>query len=94
MTSVKRLEIVITALALPELQRLLDTHEPVGYTVVRDVSGMDDGSSIGDEVSGALHNHLVIISVEPSRLKSLTDGISPLLKRFGASCLISDAQAL
>jgi len=90
-SAVKRFEIVLTALALPELIRILEQHATAGFTIIRDVTGSSGGEYFDDEVSGASHNHLAIAAVPVDKADALLAAIRPVLSRFKGSCLITDA---
>lgn len=94
MSAVKRFEIVLTALAQPELSRVLEHYATAGFTIIRDVTGSARGEHFDDEVSGASHNHLVIATVAAEHADALVAVLRPLLVRYKGTCVISDAMLM
>ena len=88
----KRIEIVIEQ---PLAERMIETLRKLdapGYTVVRNVGGSGDrGARRADELAGDSSNCLFLIACDDEELvKRITDGVRPLLSRFGGICLVSD----
>jgi len=92
MTPVKRIEIVVTSLAVPRITEALGRAGLTAWTVVRDVAGVGDrGVRAGDELTDVDRNGLVVAACQPEQLARVVDEVRPLLKRFGGICLVSDA---
>ena len=95
MMPIKKIEIIIDALELPEILKLLDAAGVSGYTIIRDATGKGErGERGGDELSGAFINSYVMTACPPEQVSSVVEGLRPILKRFGGVCLVSDAQWL
>lgn len=93
MIPVKRIEIVVTSLAVPRITAALERAGATSWTVVRDVAGVGDrGVRAGDEVTDVDRNSMVLTACAPELLARVVDEVRPLLKRFGGMCLVSDAQ--
>jgi nitrogen regulatory protein PII len=95
MIPVRRIEIIIDALELPEVLKLLEAAGVSGYTVIRDATGKGErGTRGGDELSGAFNNSYVMTACPPEQVSTIVETLRPILKRFGGVCLVSDAQWL
>jgi nitrogen regulatory protein PII len=92
MKTVKRVEIVVDQLALPELLRALDGAGASGWTVLRDASGRGGrGLRRGDDLTDVLTNAVVLCAGEPAAAERLVAAVRPLLATYGGMCLVSDA---
>ncbi len=92
MIKVKRIEIVIDAVGLPEILRLLDASGTSGYTVIRDATGSGErGLRGGDELSDVFKNAYVMTACAPELTAQIVEAVRPTLRRLGGVCLVSDA---
>jgi len=88
----KRIEIVIEQ---PLAERMIETLQRLGapgYTLLRNVGGGGDrGDRRADELAGDSSNCLFLIACDdPEVVQRITEGVRPLLTRFGGICLVSD----
>ena len=92
MKPVKRVEIVLDAVAVPRLLDALRAAGATGWTVIRDVTGQGGrGERSGDEIAGVNRNSYVLIAIDAVQLDGLKEQIRPILATFGGVCLVSDA---
>lgn len=92
MKPVKRVEIVIDAVALPRLLEALRAAGATGWTVMRDVAGTGErGERAADEIAGVNQNAYVLVACDAAKLTPIAEGIRPILATFGGVCLVSDA---
>ncbi len=95
MRSVKRLEIIVEAVELRELQRVLARLGVDSYSVVHNVTGKSaSGVQSGDDLSDVFRNVLLLTTCAPEELDEIVGALRPLLQRRGGICLVSDAQWL
>lgn len=92
MTPIKRIEIVIEQPLADRLAEMLRALGAPGYTVVRNVGGSGDrGERRADELAGDSSNCLFLVACDDDeQVKLITEGVRPLLRRFGGICLVSD----
>ena len=92
MQAVKRLEIVTGPIEFRSLVAELESVGITGYAVVRNVLGKGDRKvSSWDSLSSEVENLMVVTTIPADRLQAVVEAIRPLLKKFGGSCLVSDA---
>lgn len=61
MIKVKKIEVVVDSVGLPEILRLLDANGASGYTIIRDATGKGErGLRSGDELSDVFKNACVM----------------------------------
>lgn len=93
MIKVKKIEIVVDSVGLPEILRLLDAKEASGYTILRDATGKGErGLRAGDELSDVFKNAYVMTACPPEQVAPIIEAVRPILKKFGGVCLVSDAE--
>ncbi len=91
MHAIKRLEIVTTALALPEVTRLLDALAIPGYTIISGVTGKGRrGRVTDDELTGVARNTYVIVACEADLAQRAVAALQPVLAAYGGLFLMSD----
>ena len=92
MKNSKRIEIVIEQPMADRLIEILRKLDAPGYTLLRNVGGYGDrGTRRADELAGDSSNCLFLIACDdPEVVQRITDGVRPLLTRFGGICLVSD----
>jgi len=88
----KRIEIVIEQALAERVIETLGRLDAPGYTLLRNVGGSGDrGVRRADELAGDSVNCLFLIACDdPATVQRITDGVRPLLSRFGGICLVSD----
>lgn len=95
MKRVKRVEIVVDALAVPRVVEAIEGAGVSGWTVVREVTGRGErGLRAGDDLAGVSANGYVLTACDPAELGRLVESIRPILRTFGGVCLVSDAEWL
>ena len=95
MMPVKRIEIIIDALELPDVLEKLEAAGVSGYTVIKDATGKGErGTRAGGELSGTFINSYVMTACAPKQVEPVVESLRPILKRFGGVCLVSDAEWL
>jgi nitrogen regulatory protein PII len=95
MVPVKRLEIVIDAVHLPDLLDLLRAAGAPGWTIFRNLAGMGDRGERGhDQPTDVLSNVYILIAASPEQTQRIAEALRPLLARAGGLCLICDATSL
>lgn len=95
MQAVKRVEIVIDELVVPEVLRMLEAEGVTGWTLLRDVRGKGSrGERAADDVTAVATNALVLVACTPEQAKRIGERLRPLLKRQGGLMLASDALSL
>jgi nitrogen regulatory protein P-II 1 len=92
----KRIEIVIEQPMAERMIEVLRKLDAPGYTLLRNVGGYGDrGTRRADELAGDSSNCLFLIACDdPEVVQRITEGVRPLLTRFGGICLVSDCQWL
>lgn len=91
----KRIEIVIDSLHLPNVLEALRAAGVSGYTVLPGVAGYGErGEQYADEVSGVSTNAYVLVAAPEAMVGEIVDMVRPLLRQSGGVCLISDCQWL
>ena len=92
MKPVKRLEIITGPIEFRSLVQELEAAGVTGYAVIRNVLGKGDRKvNSWDSLSSELENLLVVTTVSEEHLMPLVETIRPVLRKFGGSCLVSDA---
>ena len=92
MQIVKRIEIITGPHQFPQVLAALEASGMTGYAVVRNVLGKGDKKVASfDVITGEIENIMVITTIDEENLRDLVETLRPILKRFGGSCLVSDA---
>ena len=95
MRAVKKVEIIVNSFELQNIVQALEKAGVSGYSVIKDVTGRDErGVRNDDELTGVFKNVLVTTVCSEEQLSSIVEVVSPILKRYGGTCLVSDAQLL
>jgi nitrogen regulatory protein PII len=91
MQQVKKVEIIISTLELNEVIEVLNVVRVSGYTILKNVSGKGERGISNDDLDGVLSNSYVMtICTNQKQLDDLVDEITPLLKKVGGVCLVTD----
>ena len=92
MKPVKRVELVVDALQVPDLLESLADIDINAYTVIREAHGKGErGTRGGDAFSGAFDNSYIVIACNEEESHKIVETVRPMLKRLGGICLVSDA---
>lgn len=93
MMPVKKIEIIVDELEMPNVLKLLDAAGVSGYTVIKDATGKGDrGLREGDDLTGVFANSYVMTACPAEKLDLIVESVRPILKQRGGVCLVSDAQ--
>ena len=92
MLQVKRIEIVIDALEVPNVVRRLEAVGVSGYTIIKDAIGMCERGLRDGELTDVFKNSYVLTTCLPEQTEKIIESIRPILKLRGGVCLVSDAQ--
>ncbi|MBD2203356.1 transcriptional regulator [Calothrix sp. FACHB-1219] len=93
MERVKRLEIITNSLEMSQVIKILDNIGVSGYTIIKDVTGKGDrGKIIDDLETPALTNGYVLSVCTEEQESEVVTAITPILKKFGGVCIVSDAK--
>lgn len=95
MQQVKKVEIIISTLELKEVIEILDVVRVSGYTIFKNISGKGDRGISNDDLNGVFSNsYIMTVCTNQKQLEDLIDEITPLLKKVGGICLVTDANRL
>lgn len=93
MMPVKKIEIIVDELEMPNVLKLLDAAGVSGYTVIKDATGKGDrGLRGGDDLTGVFANSYILTACPGEKLDIIVESVRPILKQRGGVCLVSDAQ--
>ena len=92
MNVVKRIEIITGPQEFRQVIDVLETSGVTGYAVLSQVLGKGDKKvNSWDSLTGEIQNLMVVTTIQSEMLQLLVESLRPVLKRFGGSCLVSDA---
>ena len=92
MKSVKRLEIITGPIEFRQIVTVMEATGMTGYAIIREVLGKGDKKvDSWDSLTSEVENLMIVTTIGEDRLQELVEAIRPILKRFGGSCLVSDA---
>ena len=95
MEPVKKVEVVLDSLDVPEVLEGLGRIGIHHYTVINEVVGHGRGGDSGaTPFSGAFEKTYVMIACSDAQVQQILDVVRPVLKSRGGVCLLSDAQRL
>jgi nitrogen regulatory protein PII len=93
MQDVKKVEIIIDTYHVEDVIKILDAIQVSGYTVIKDTSGKGDrGLSCTDLDCNFSSSYIITVCTNENQLNSLTEKITPLLKKVGGICIVTDAK--
>jgi nitrogen regulatory protein PII len=93
MQEVKKIEIIINTSHLEDAIKILDNLMVSGYTIIRDTSGKGNrGLSCADLDCLFSSSYLMTVCTNDKQLNNLETSITPLLKKVGGVCIITDAK--
>ena len=85
-----KVEIIIGKYQLEKVIEVLHQLKAPGYSVMEHVMGMGErGIMRVDEPSGAMENVYVVVVCDDNFAEGLLKEISPVLKRYGGLCVLS-----
>jgi nitrogen regulatory protein PII len=92
MQTVKKVEIVINSLHTESALKILESLKVSGYTVIEDTSGKGDrGVSCSDLDCVFSSRYILTVCTDEQQLNMLLEKLTPLLKKVGGICLVSEA---
>lgn len=95
MRPMKRMDIVIDALAVPRLLEALEAAGIRSWTRVPSVAGRGDrGDRESGDPAGAFENDLLLVIIDAQLVSTVSDRIRPLLRTYGGMCVVSDCEWL
>ncbi|MDR4507602.1 MAG: transcriptional regulator [Candidatus Brocadiaceae bacterium] len=87
----KKVEIVTDSLDVAEVIALLDEIGVSGYTIINNVEGKGGrGLRIGDGLTDMLRNTYIMVVCNDKDVYRIVEAISPIRKKFGGICIVSD----
>ncbi|MDB9534785.1 hypothetical protein PN451_02800 [Dolichospermum planctonicum CS-1226] len=93
MQDVKKIEIIIDTSWLEDTTKILDSVSVSGYTIIKDTSGKGDrGLSCPDIGCSFSNSYIITVCTNERQLNSLVQKITPLLKKLGGVCLVTEAK--
>ncbi|MEB3283302.1 MAG: P-II family nitrogen regulator [Lyngbya sp.] len=92
MQAVKKVEIIVSSLEIQEVLEVLTQANVSGYTVMNNTSGKGDRGVANDDLGTVLSNsYIMTVCTNEKQLNQVVDDITPILKRVGGVCLVTDA---
>lgn len=92
MQAVKKVEIIISSLEIEEILEILAVANVSGYTVMKNTSGKGDRGVANDDLGTVLSNsYIMTVCTNEKQLNQVIEDITPILKRVGGVCLVTDA---
>ncbi|GAB1545185.1 hypothetical protein NUACC21_78610 [Scytonema sp. NUACC21] len=93
MQEVKRVEIILNSYHIEDALKILDSIMVSGYTVLKNTSGKGDrGISDSDIDYSFSGNYIMTVCTNERQLNNLIEKITPLLKKVGGVCLVTDSK--
>lgn len=92
MQPVHKVEIIISSLEINEVLDILEKVRVSGYTVINPTSGKGDrGISDNDLDRASSNTYILTVCTNEKQLNFLVEEITPILKKVGGICLVTDA---
>lgn len=93
MQEVKKIEIIIDTSWVEDTTKILDSVAVSGYTIIEDTSGKGDrGLSCPDIGCSFSNSYIITVCTNERQLNNLVQKITPLLKKLGGVCLVTEAK--
>lgn len=93
MKTLKRIEIISSATGAKKILEVYEKMKIPGYTFIPDVYGKGDrGYHLGDDLSDASVNGMIIILCEPEAVDAVCQKAEPLIEEFGGICTIGTVE--
>ena len=93
MQDVKKVEIIVDTFHIDNVLSILDQVKVSGYTVIKNTSGKGDYgiaySSLDFEFT---NSYIMTVCTDEKQLNTLVELITPLLKKFGGICLVTESK--
>jgi nitrogen regulatory protein PII len=95
MRQVKKVEIIISSLEINEVSEILDKVQVSGYTIIKNASGKGErGTTYNDLDREFSNSYFMTVCTNEQQLEQLVKMITPLLKKVGGVCLVTEANWL
>lgn len=92
MQSVHKVEIIISSLKLERVLKILEKIDVSGYTVIDNTMGKGDRGFTDIDLDRAFSNaYILTVCTNEEQLNFLTEEITPLLKKVGGICLVTES---
>lgn len=93
MEEVKKIEIIIDTFWVEDITRILDSVSVTGQTIIKDTSGKDDRGLFCSDIGCSFSNsYIITVCKNEKQLNSLVEKITPILKKLGGVCLVTEAK--
>lgn len=93
MQEVKKVEIIISSLHIEDALKILDAVSVSGYTIIKDTGGKGDRGLSSSDIDYLFSgSYLMTVCTNERQLSNLEEKITPLLKKVGGVCLVTDAK--
>jgi nitrogen regulatory protein PII len=90
--NIKRIEIITSSVELKPVIEMLNEVGVSGYTIVTNVTGSGDRGRVIDDLETTLTNVYILTLCNQEHEEGVVTGITPILKKFGGVCIVSDAK--
>jgi nitrogen regulatory protein PII len=91
MIKMKKLEIIAEAAEIENIIQIFESAAVSGYTIINDISGKGGrGNRVADELTDVFKNKYILTVCDEQQAAKITEAISPLLKKRGGVCIVSD----
>lgn len=92
MQSVHKVEIIVSSLKLDRVLKILDKIDVSGYTVIDNTIGKGDRGFTDTDLDRVFSNaYILTVCTNDQQLDFLTAEITPVLKKVGGICLVTEA---
>ncbi|MFM2313004.1 MAG: nitrogen regulatory protein [Cyanobacteriota bacterium] len=92
MQSVHKVEIIVSSLKLDRVLKILDNIGVSGYTVIDNTIGKGDRGFTDTDLDRVFSNaYILTVCTDDQQLDRLTEEITPVLKKVGGICLVTEA---
>lgn len=92
MQAVKKVEIIIGDLEVESVLDILSQVKVSGYTVIKNTSGKGDRGVANDDLGTVFSNsYIMTVCTNEKQLEQLVDTVTPLLRKIGGICLVTEA---
>jgi len=90
--AVKKVEIIIVDLEIDAVLDILNQVKVSGYTVIKNTSRKGDRGVANDDLGTVFSNsYIMTVCTNEKQLEQLVDTVTPLLRKIGGICLVTEA---
>jgi nitrogen regulatory protein PII len=95
MQSVHKIEIIISSVKLEQVLEILDQIGVSGYTVIENTTGRGDRGFTDIDLDKVFSDaYVMTVCTNQQQLDLLTEEITPLLKKVGGICLVTESACI